>query len=1057
MSISKKILEHPVLMLCTFVLIAIVSAFTLGNITIALMPDMDMPVAMVSTSYPNAGPETVEKSVTQVLEGSLISVTNLKKMTSTSSEGMSSISLQFNYGTDMDVAVNELRDKIDKVKQALPTNASTPSIFQFDTSSMPIITLAVNGNRSEESLKKIADEQISSLLEQADGVAQASVRGGRSAIVRIELDQNRLEAYGLTLSSIARGLSSQNIEVGGGSVSEGTKKYTVRTTGEFESIDDINHSVVGTYNGYDVKLEDIGTAFMGYSDATSKIYINGKPGVYVSVQKQSGSNTVNVAKAVKEKIKEIEKTLPADIKIEIISDDSTLVSDTLTELIKSIVQGFILSVLVLFIFLRSGRSTFIMAISIPFCILITLTIMSFAGITMNMITMTGLILGLGMVVDASVVVLENIYVYRNRGTQALTAAVIGTQEVMASVAAGNLTTICVFIPFFVFKNKLEMLGQMFSSLMSVILIAILSSLFVAVFLVPVLAGKFLPVSNRKEHPIKNKFLAKCDKSIERALDRLTTLYQKGLHFVLRHRFATVVIAFGIFAASLVLIGRLNISFMSNFNDSSVSLNVTLPLGTKLEETQAILDDFYQFAQDEIKGYDNIVVSIGSGGGGRMSDTSYKGSLTVYLPDASKQIDNAQTVKEKLRAHFDSYPAATLSFNEGMMQQMSGNDVNIVFRSNDLDASVALAKKIQALIKEQLPSVTEPQIDMQDGLPQVEIKVDRERAYSFGISIMSIANEINYCINGMTATTYHKNGDSYDVVVLLMKEDRDEIPDLEKIYVAGRSGLYSVANFAEIIRGTGPVSINRENQSRIIHLTAGLKDASSSAREVEEQIKQLISDNLVIPDNITLTYEGSWKNTRNTSNVFLSIIILAIILVFGVMAGTYEDFKNPFINLFTMPFLVVGVVLIHLITGQAFSMVSLIGVVMLLGIVVNNGIILVDQTNLLVRRGRPVLQACEEAGASRLRPVLMTTLTTILGMIPMAFFGGDSASVTQPIGLCIIGGLFSSTLVTLFIIPVIYSLFNGKANAKATMSLPPDLAAIRAEYFAAEAQGETNND
>ena len=394
----------------------------------------------------------------------------------------------------------------------------------------------------------------------------------------------------------------------------------------------------------------------------------------------------------------------------------------------------------------------------------------------------------------------------------------------------------------------------------------------------------------------------------------------------------------------------------------------------------------------------------------MSDTSYKGSLSVYLPDVSKQIDNAETVKEKLRSHFDSYPAATFTFNEGMMQQMSGNDVNIVFRSNDLDASVGLAKKIQALIKEQLPAVTEPQIDMQDGLPQVEIKVDRERAYSFGISIMSIANEINYCINGMTATTYHKNGDSYDVVVLLRNEDRDEIPDLEKIYVAGRAGLYPVANFAEIIRGTGPVSINRENQSRIIHLTAGIKDSSSSAREVEEQIKQLISDNLVIPDNVTLTYEGSWNNTRNTSNVFLSIIILAIILVFGVMAGTYEDFKNPFINLFTMPFLVVGVVLIHLVTRQAFSMVSLIGVVMLLGIVVNNGIILVDQTNLLVRRGRPVLQACEEAGASRLRPVLMTTLTTILGMIPMAFFGGDSASVTQPIGLCIIGGLFAGFLI-----------------------------------------------
>ncbi len=1044
MSFSKKILQHPVLTLCAFALIAIVAAFTLGNINVALMPDMDNPVAMVSTTYENAGPETVEKSVTQILESGLVSVNNLESMTSTSSEGSSVIELKFNYGTDMDVAVNDIRDKLDMVKGALPDACSTPSIFQFSSDSMPVMTLAVYGNRSEEELKKIADDSISDRLEQADGVAQASVSGGRESIVRVELDMNRLDAYALTLSSVASSLAANNIEVGGGNVSEGTKKYMVRTTGEYESIDEINNTVVGTYNGYDVKLQDIGTAFMGYADVSSMVYINGKPGVYIQIQKSSGSNTVTVAKNVKAKLKQIESILPEDITIEILSDDSTSVKDTMAELIKSIAEGFILAVAILFLFLRSGKSTFIMAVSIPFCVLITLTVMAVMGITMNMITMTGLILGLGMVVDASVVVLENIYVYRNRGTSAMTAAAIGTQEVITSVISGNLTTVCVFIPFFVFKNQLGMMGQMFSSLMTVIIIAILSSLFVAMFLVPVLAGKFLPVTNRLEKPIRNSFLAAGDRKIGNGINWLTEKYRKALHYVLQHRFTALVLAFGLLALSCVLAGRLRISYMSHYNDSSVGLNVELPLGTKLEETESLLTSFYKIVEEEIEGYENIVVSVGSGTGRGSTDTSYKGSVKIYLPDASEQIDSADTVKAKLRSHFSDYPNATFTFDDGMMQQMGGSDIDIVFRSSNLDESLSLAKSIQKLIKENVPSVSEPEIDMEDGLPQVEIKVDRDRAASFGVSVMQVANEINYCINGYTATTYNKNGDSYDVVVLLSDDDREDIPDLEKIYVQGTNGLVSVANLAEVVRGTGPVSINREDQTRIIHLTASLTDNTLNAGQVENEIKELISDNLIIPDDVSLSYEGSWSNTRDTSKVFALIILLAIILVFGVMAGTYESFLDPLINLFTMPFLVVGVVLIHLITGQSFSMVSLVGVVMLIGIVVNNGIILVDQTNLLFRRGVPLLKACEDAAASRLRPVLMTTLTTILAMIPMAFFGNDSASMTQPVGLCVIGGLTSSTLVTLLIIPVIYSIFHGKDKDRKKKTLPPELQNLKAE-------------
>ncbi|MGP1587952.1 MAG: efflux RND transporter permease subunit [Treponemataceae bacterium] len=1037
MNLSKKTLEHPVLVFCVFALIVVVACFTFGGIKIDLMPDMEFPYVVVMTSYNNAGPETVEKSVTEVIESGLVSVSNLKKLYSSSSEGSSVIELEFNYGTDLDSAINDVRDKLDMVKSGLPNGAGTPQIFRFDSSSMPIMTLAVNGNRTEDELKKIADEMIADRLEQVNGVAKASVKGGRDSVVRVELDQNRMEAYGLTVSSVVNSISSQNIEVGGGNVSEGTRKYMVRTTGEFSSLEEIKGAVVGNYNGYSLRICDIGKVYMGFNDTTSSVYINGKPGIYISIQKQSGSNTVNVSDGVYKKLEQIKELLPSDVKIEIINDTSTEVRDTLSELVKSILEGFVLSVLILFFLLRSGKSTFIMAISIPFSIVLTLLIMNLKGISLNMITMTGLILGLGMVVDASVVVLENIYVYRNRGTQAITAAAIGTQEVLSSVVSGNLTTVCVFIPFLLFKNRLGIMGNLFNDLMIVIIIALLSSLFVAIFLVPILAGKFLPIDNRKETPIKNKFLAKCDRKVENGIEWVKSKYRKALHYVLRHRFATCIISFGILVSSILLFGRLNITFMSHYNDTSVGLNVELPLGTKLEETEAILSDFYKFAEEEIKGAEKIIVTVGTSGGFSFGDdSSYKGSLTIYLPDASKQIDNAEKVKEKLRVHFDEYPVANFTFSQGQMQKMGGSDIDIVFRCESLAEGLAVSKQVAEIIKNKIPQVMEPKIDLEDGLPQVEIKIDRERAAAFGISIMAIANEINYCINGKTATVYHKDGKSYYVNVILEDEDRDDIPDLKKIYVAGTKGLYPVSNFARIVRGTGPVTINREDQARTIHLTANVA-GGMNAGKAENLIKEAIDENLVVPEGITISYEGSWKKSMDTAKIFIMIIILAVILVFGVMAGTYESFKNPFINMFTMPFLIVGVVLIHFITGQSFSMVSAIGIVMLVGIVVNNGIILVDQINLLVNRGVSLLQSCEDAGVSRLRPVLMTTLTTILGMIPMAFFGGDSASVTQPIGLCVIGGLTSSTLVTLFIIPVIYSIFNKNADKKDTKKFPSE--------------------
>ena len=493
--ISEKTLQHPILTLMIFVLLGLMGLFTIGNTSISLMPDVDMPYLTVSASYSNAGPESVEKSVTTVIENSLVSLSNLKSISSTSQEGSSSVFLEFNYGTDLDVAINDVRDKLDRAARSLPDDV-TPTIFKMDSNSMPIMRIAVRGNRSADELKQIAEDSIVDILEQANGVGEANALGGRDKIVRVELEQNRLQAYGLTLTEVSSALAKQNIELGGGTITEGKTDYSIRTTGEYSDIEQINSTVIKTINGYDVKLSDLGKAFMGYKDATSIVYINGEPGVYISVTKQSGENSVSVANAVYEKIKELEKTLPSDISLEIIRDDTEGIRDTIGTLLESGGQGLILAVIVLFVFLCSFKSTIIIGISIPLSMIITLLCMNLAGITLNMMTLTGLILGVGMIVDASIVMIDNIYSYRSRGAKAKVSAILGTQEMIMSVISGNLTTICVFVPFLFFMKDLGFMGQMFKGIIFTIVIALVSSLFVAIFLVPVLAGHFLPITNR---------------------------------------------------------------------------------------------------------------------------------------------------------------------------------------------------------------------------------------------------------------------------------------------------------------------------------------------------------------------------------------------------------------------------------------------------------------------------------------------------------------------------------------------------------------------------------
>ena len=1013
MSIARKNLEHPVLVLIVFALLAAVGLFTLKNVALGLFPDIDSPYVMVSATYANAGPESVEKTVTEILEGALISVNGLKNLYSTSTESGSSIQLEFNYGIDIESAVNDIRDKLGRVQRQLPDDVSSPTIFRFNGDSKPIMRIAVRGNRALSDIKEIAEDTISDIFEQADGVAEASVMGGKTKIVRIELDQNRLAAYGFTVSQVSSALAKQNLDLGGGKLNEGQKDYVVRTTGEFKSLEEINNTLIQTVNGYDVKLSDIGNAFWGFQDITRDVFINGEHGVYITITKQTDANSVTVSNNVHEKIEELKETLPSDIKLEIISDDTDAIRETINTLVDSAWQGLLLAVIVLFIFLQNVKSTIIIAISIPLSLLITLLSMSFAGITLNMMTLTGLILGVGMIVDASIVMIDNIYSYRSRGAKPKISAILGSQEMIVSVISGNLTTICVFVPFLLYMKDLGMMGQMFKGIIFTIVIALCSSLLVAIFLVPVLAGKFLPLTNRKEKPVKSRIMKGFYGLCTKVLDAITKVYSRVLKKALEYRAVTIIIAVCLLVIAISLLPTLGMNMMPQGNDDSVTLSITLPIGTPLDDTRDVSLAMEQIVRKEIPSFEKLITTVG--GGGRNANT-YKSSIQITL---NKDSGSAVEVQNKLRKYFTQFPGAKFSFGAGTRGQMMGSDIDIALRSDDLDEALSVADKIVSVM-EDISALGDITIDTEEGLPQVEIEIDRERAYSFGVDVSTVAKEINYAVNGVTSTTYRQAGKDYDVTVMYQPSDRENIIDLETMYVSGTGGKVSLSNFATLKKGLGPVSIKRENQRRIVHITASIL-TSDNANLVEDAIKEGIANTFIVPDNVSVSYEGSWQDTNEQMKLYSGILIMAILLVFGVMAATYESFKAPLINLATIPFLLIGVVFLYKIIGQPLSIMAMVGLIMLVGIVVNNGIILVDYTNLLRNRNIPMMEACFQAGVSRLRPVLMTTLTTILGMIPMCFASEGQSAMVQPIGIAVVGGLTSSTFVTLLVIPVLYSL------------------------------------
>jgi HAE1 family hydrophobic/amphiphilic exporter-1 len=1040
MSVAKTIVSIPTTIFIIFALLIGLGFFALANLPIDLYPEINPPILVVYTSYPGAGPEEVERSVTRRLEAVLSGVSSLEKVTSTSSKGSSMVIMEFTYGTDMADASNSIRDVLERVRNYIPTGADTPLIFKFDPSMIPIMGLMVTGNRTPEELREISEDTIVPRIEQTPGVATASVNGGREKIIRIEIPQSRLEAYNLTVTQIQQMLASQNLQTAAGTITEGNLSYILTTMGEYTSLDDIRNTVVsykgGGYAGGQVELpkqvflRDLADVFDGYRDESSVVYVNGQSAVMLQVQKQSGKNSVQTAKDLRLRLARMAKELPPDLKITELFNTTDMIENSLNQVTSTAVSGALLAVLILFIFLRSFKPTLIIGISIPVSIIITMMLMYFAKLTLNLMTMAGLVLGIGMLVDNSIVILENIYHYREKGAKLATASVLGTSEMMVAIVSSTLTTICVFAPLVMFQGLLEMAGELFAGLAFTVVISLGISLLTAAFLVPVLSSHYLPLVTRKQKPLSG-WIAKIDAVFERFFTWLDNIYRKAVHRVLKHKFIVITVLVVLLAGAIFMIPVIGWVFMPQQEEDNVSITATLPMGTPVQETEAELQRLQLIVEKEIPGaYERIILRAGGGGMFGIGGGSNSGSLRISLPDFKDRTMTANEIKDKLRPHFNEFPGVAFNFSGGMMGFGGGNAVDIIIRTDNLIKAKEMGEKIAAVLRAKMPDVTEPQVSLQDGLPQIEIQIDRDRMYALGLNTYTVGNEIKAAVDGVTATQYKSSGKDYDVILILAEADRSTRPALDHIFinsqVAGRVPLSSFVSYKE---GTGPLTISRENQSRIIHVTAGAKPGAK-VNTLQAKVETLIASEIPIEDDVIIEYGGDNAEMIKMFGRFVLICIVAAFLVFGVMASLFESFRDPFIIIFTIPLSVIGIVAIYLITGDTFNVLTAVVLLVLIGVIVNNGIVLVDYTNLLRKRGYSLHDACVEAAGNRLRPILMTTLTTILGLVPMAFFPGEGSELVSPIGKTVLGGLSFGTLMTLFLMPTVYAIINRRSDERA---------------------------
>ena len=1020
MSLYSSAVKKPVTTILVFVAVVIIGLFSLLKLPIDLYPDIDTNTIMVMTTYSGASSQDIEQNVTRPLENTLNSVEHLKHITSNSKENISIITLEFEYGYDIDVLTNSVRDKLDMVSSMLPDDAETPIIFKFSTDMIPIVLLSAQANESLPGLYKILDENVANTLARVDGVGTVSISGAPKREIHIYLDPARLEAYNLTAESVIQLVAAENKNVPGGTFDMGSDTYSLRVQGEFKDPTEMRDLVVGSKDGAVVRLSDVARIDDSVEERAQETYNNGQRGAMIIVQKQSGANSVEISNKIKKILPDIQKKLPSDVKLDYIVDTSDNIRNTIASLVETVEYALLFVVIVVFFFLGRWRATVIIALTIPISLIASFIYLLATGNTLNIVSLSALSISIGMVVDDAIVVLENVTTHIERGSDPKQAAVHGTNEVAISVVASTLTLIAVFFPLTLVTG---MTGVLFRQLGWMVSIMMVISTAAALSLTPMLCSQLLRLQ-----PVKGKLFTKLYGPIERFLDKLDDGFYHLLGLVVKHRWITTVGALLIFFGSMQLTKFIGSEFFPTSDNSRLGITLELPVGSRVEIAKDLTERIYKDWTKKYPEIDKFNYTVGQAStdniyASMQSNGSHIISMNITLKPIKERTKSLTEVAALMREDLKKYPELDkYQVNVGGSRggSMSGQStIDYEIYGYDFEKTDSVAQRLKRILSS-VKGTADIRISRDNYQPEYQVDFDRQKLAIYGLNLTTAANALRNRINGSTASYFREDGDEYDIKVMYDPDHRQSIEDIENILLFNAQGKgVRLKEVGTVVERFNPPTIERKDRERIITVSTVVQDRPMS--DIIADAQPLI-DKMEVPSGVTINLSGSYEDQQDSFRDLAMLAVLIIILVYIVMASQFESFTYPGIIMTSIMFAFSGVVLILWITGTNLNVMSMIGGIMLIGIVVKNGIVLIDYITLNRERGMSITKSVLHAGKSRMRPVLMTSLTTILGMVPMAVGTGEGAEMWRPMGVAVIDGLTFSTILTLLFVPTLYTIF-----------------------------------
>lgn len=1043
MSIYRTAVNKPVTTALVFIAFAIFGIFSFMKTSIAQLPDFDANVLLVMSSYPGASAADIETNLTKVLENGLNGVSDLKDMTSKSKENISIITLEFNYGVDIEEATNNVRDKLDMINSSLPDQASTPVIFKFSMDDMPILILSATADESLPGLDKILDDKVTTPLSRVKGVGTVSVTGAPTREIQVYCDPNKLQAYGLSIGTVSNIIAYENRNIPSGSIDIGSESFSLRIQKEFKDPSELLDVVLSYKDGNAVYLRDVATIIDGQQEKEQESVTNGRRSAQIVIQKQTGANTVDVIKGVFKEMKTIEPTLPSDIHIETVIDSSSNIINSINSLKETIIITFFVVMLVVYVFLGRWRATFIIILSIPISLMASLVYLFATGNTLNIISMSALSIAIGMVVDDSIVALENITTHIERGEKPKEAAVHGTEEVGISIIASTLTMLCVFLPLTLISG---MSGIMFRQLGWIVSIIMIVSTCGALCLVPMLCSRMLR-AGRKKNKIHDILFTPIDKG----LNAISDGYAWVINWAVRNRKTVIFGAFGIFMAVLLLLGpSIKTEYFPHADQGRLTVSIELNAGTSQEVTGEFARNFYNRICEEIPEIkicsytfgqadtDNAFASMQTNGSNIIS-------MNINLGSMEDRKRSSSEIADIVRADLKEYPEIHKgTVSEGMGGMGGAASVAVEIYGYDFQTTDRIANELRDKMAAD-PAFAQVTLSRDQYTPEYQVDFDRVKLAANGLNSTTAAAAVSAAMSGSVGSYYREDGEEYSIRVRYAKDYRTSVEDIENIIIYNASGNgIRIKDLGRVIETEVPPTIERKNRQRMITVT-GVIEGSHAMSDGITAAQQIIKDT-DIPSELSAVIAGDYEDQQDMFKDLITLMVLIIILVYMVMASQFESFMSPFVIMFSVPFAFVGVILGLWLTNTALGVMAMIGILILIGIVVKNGIVLIDYLILLRERGMGILDAAVAAARSRLRPILMTTLTTVLGMIPMAAGTGEGSEMWKSLGITVAWGLSISTVVTLILIPTIYCVFatrQEKRKQKKLAKKAAEAAALKA--------------